>query len=79
MEIWSRLLLVFIYLICVMFSGTSINSQDAFMLSTRKVGLMCSVRYCASPYYNALLLSILILICHLYVIDLVYVDVLVNL
>jgi hypothetical protein len=60
-----------------MLSGTLINSQDAFMLNTRKVGLMCSVRYCASPILQCS--AALNTYPDLNVMDLVYVDVLVNL
>jgi len=34
---------VFVFVV----SGTLINFLDVFMLNTRRVGLMCSVRYCA--------------------------------
>jgi len=35
------------FCVCFVVSGTLINFLDVFMLNTRRVGLMCSVRYCA--------------------------------
>lgn len=42
------------FCVCFVVSGTLINFLDVFMLNTRRVGLMCSVRYCAAALSHSI-------------------------